>query len=121
MRADGSVDWRAPAGSWRVFAISQKPSGQKVKRASPGGEGPMLNLIYPTAVRHFDDWFDEAFAKYNGPKPRAQYHDSYEYKSDWSPDFFTRFEKRRGYKLQTELPALFDPAARLTDRGKRVL
>src|SRR5262249_8866018 len=33
--------------------------------------------------------------------------DSYEYKSDWSPDFFAQFEKRRGYRLQDELPALF--------------
>ena len=52
-------------------------------------------------------WFTDAFANYNGPKPRAQYHDSYEYRSDWSPDFFAQFEKRRGYRLQDELPALF--------------
>ncbi len=46
------------------------------------------------------------------------FQDSYEYRSDWSPDFFAQFEKRRGYKLQTELPALFgtnddDHAARV--------
>ena len=35
----------------RVYAISQKPSGQKVKRAAPGGEGWMLNPVYPQAVR----------------------------------------------------------------------
>jgi hypothetical protein len=107
IRADGSVNWIADGGPWRVYAISQKPSGQKVKRASPGGEGHMLNLIYPEAVRDYLRWFDEAFARYDGPKPRAQYHDSYEYRSDWSPDFFAQFEKRRGYRLQTELPALF--------------
>ena len=26
---------------------------------------------------------------------------------NWSPDLFAQFEKRRGYRLQTELPALF--------------
>ncbi|HMD54821.1 MAG TPA: glycosyl hydrolase, partial [Phycisphaerae bacterium] len=36
---DGEVDWTAPAGSWTVYAISQQPSGQKVKRAAPGGKG----------------------------------------------------------------------------------
>ena len=51
--------------------------------------------------------YTAAFAAYTGPKPRAQYHDSYEYRSDWSPNFFAEFEKRRGYRLQTELPALF--------------
>ncbi len=115
--ATGEVDWIAPASSlaltggegatWTVYAITQKPSGQKVKRPGPGGEGWMLNLIYPPAMDDFLKPYTDAFANYHGPKPRAQYHDSYEYKSDWSPDFFAQFEKRRGYRLQTELPALF--------------
>jgi hypothetical protein len=107
---DGQIDWSAPAGAaqpWTVYAISQKPSGQKVKRAAPGGEGWMVNLIYPQAVDDLLQPYTQAFAAYQGPKPRAQYHDSYEYRSDWSPDFFAEFEQRRGYRLQTELPALF--------------
>ena len=40
--ADGSVNWTAEGGAWRVYAISQKPTS-KVKRAAPGGEGYMLN------------------------------------------------------------------------------
>jgi hypothetical protein len=119
--ADGKVHWIAPAGQWQVYAVSQKPSGQKVKRPSPGGEGHMLNLIYPPAVQHYMEWFDQAFAKYDGPKPRAMYHDSYEYKSDWAPDFFDRFAKRRGYQLQDELPALFDKSGQVpADRVARV-
>ncbi len=105
--ADGSVNWTAPAGSWRVYAVSQKPSGQKVKRPAPGGEGWMLNPIYPQAMRDWLPWFDQAFAGYTGAKPGAVFQDSYEYRSDWSPDFFAQFEKFRGYKLQAELPALF--------------
>jgi hypothetical protein len=108
----------APLKTWRVYAISQKPSGQKVKRAAPGGEGWMLNPFYPPATSNYLRRFTGAFARYDGPKPRAQYQDSYEYKSDWAPDFFAQFEKRRGYKLQTELSALFgtnqdDHAARV--------
>jgi hypothetical protein len=105
--ADGAVNWTAEGGPWRVFAISQKPSGQKVKRAGPGGEGWMLNLFYPAAMTNYLRWFDDAFANYKGPKPRAQYHDSYEYRCDWSPDFFAQFERMRGYRLQDELPAMF--------------
>ncbi len=104
---NGKVDWIAEGGTWRVFAISQKPSSQKVKRAGPGGEGWMLNLFYSQAMSSFLKWFGEPFENYSGPKPRAQYHDSYEYKSEWSPDLFEQFEKRRGYRLQDELPALF--------------
>jgi len=108
----------APPKTWTVYAISQKPSGQKVKRAGPGGEGWMLNLIYPPAMDDFLKPYTAAFANYHGPKPRAQYHDSYEYRSDWSPNFFAEFEKRRGYKLQTELPALFSKED--NDRANRV-
>jgi hypothetical protein len=116
--ADGAVNWVAPAGEWKVYAVSQKPSPQKVKRAAPGGEGPMLNLIYRDAMPVFLRSFTEAFDEYRGLKPRAQYHDSYEYKSEWSPDFFKQFEKRRGYKLQMELPAMFSETS---DRTARVL
>ena len=116
---DGFLKWVAPNGDWNVYAVSQKLNGQKVKRAGPGGEGPMLNLIYPEAMPVFLRSYTEAFNSFKGAKPRAQYHDSYEYKSDWSPDFFRQFEKRRGYKLQTELPALFGKKG--DDRSARVL
>ncbi|HEX4120470.1 MAG TPA: glycosyl hydrolase [Verrucomicrobiae bacterium] len=104
---DGSVHWTAEGGRWHVYAISQKPSGQKVKRAAPGGEGWMLNPFYPLAMTNYLRWFDEAFKNYSGLKPRSQYMDSYEYRSSWAPDLFAQFERRRGYRLQDELPALF--------------
>jgi hypothetical protein len=115
---DGTLDWSADNRSWQVFAVSQRPSGQKVKRAGPGGQGHMLNLFYPSAVSNYLRWFDEAFAGYPGPWPRAMYHDSYEYRSDWAPDLFHSFEKRRGYRLESELDALFGGAR--DERAARV-
>jgi hypothetical protein len=119
--ANGQLDWTAPADSthsWTIYAVSQKPSGQKVKRAAPGGEGWMLNPLYPQAITNWLKWFDAAFANYHGSMPQAVFQDSYEYRTDWSPDFLAQFEKLRGYKLQDELPALFgreqdDHAARV--------
>jgi hypothetical protein len=108
---DGSVDWTAPPGQWKVYAISQRFSGQNVKRAAPGGRGPMLDPFYPTAMEDYVKWFDKAFDAYTGPKPRAVFQDSYEYQCTWSPDFFLQFEQLRGYKLQTVLPALFGDAS----------
>lgn len=126
INADGSVDWTAPDGSWMVYAITQKPSGQKVKRAAPGGEGWMLNPLYPQAMRDWLPWFDSALADYHGSRPMAVFQDSYEYKTDWSPDFFEQFEKLRGYRLQNELPALFgsvsdDHAARVKYDYRRTI
>jgi alpha-L-rhamnosidase len=118
MSADGEVNWIAPAGTWTVYAISQKPSGQKVKRAAPGGAGWMLNPLYPQAMRDWLRWFDHAFAHYHGSRPQAVFQDSYEYRTDWAPDFFAQFEKLRGYQLQTQLPALFGDAG--DDQAARV-
>lgn len=110
LRADGSVQWTAPPGQWTVYAISQRFSGQNVKRAAPGGRGPMLNPFYGKAIHDYLKWFDDAFDSYGGNRPRAVFQDSYEYQCNWSPDFFDQFQRLRGYKLQTVLPALFGDA-----------
>ena len=113
IRRDSGVEWIAPAIStnpWTVYAVTQKPSGQKVKRPAPGGEGWMLNPAYAQAVRDWLPWFDQALTNYSGSKPEAVFQDSYEYRTDWAPDFFDQFETLRGYKLQNELPTLFGDA-----------
>lgn len=102
--ADGRLDWKAPEGGCTVYWVWQTFSGRTVKRAAPGGEGPMLNPFYGRAIRHYLERFDKAFADYKGEMPRAIYHDSYEYVCDWSPDLFDEFERRRGYRLQSVLP-----------------
>lgn len=107
---NGNIQWTAPPGQWTIYAISQRFSGQNVKRAAPGGHGPMLNPFYPKAMNDYLKRFDAAFDSYLGPKPRAVFQDSYEYQCNWSPDFFAQFEHFRGYKLQTVLPALFGDA-----------
>ena len=119
LAADGTLGFTASSVAAVVYVVSQRPSGQKVKRASPGGEGHMLNLASPKAMTDYLRWMDEAFAGYKGAKPRSQYHDSYEYRTDWSPEFFAEFQKRRGYRLQDELPALFANAQPPRARGER--
>jgi hypothetical protein len=115
---DGHIQWTAPPGQWTVYAISQRFSGQNVKRAAPGGRGPMLDPFYPKAMNDYLKWFDAAFDSYSGAKPRAVFQDSYEYQCNWSPDFFDQFQHLRGYKLQTVLPALFGEAP--SDEAARV-
>lgn len=71
-----------------------------VKRASPGGAGPMIDPFSATAVTHYVDRFTKAFAGWQGPKPRAQYHDSFEYQANWTADMPQEFRKRRGYGIE---------------------
>lgn len=106
--ARGQLDWTAPAGSWRVFAMSRMAPIQRVKRAAPGAEGSVLDPFSAAAMREYLARFDAAFANYRGPVPRAQYHDSYEYfATDWTPALFEEFAARRGYDLRSQLPAFF--------------
>ncbi len=101
--------------------LAPKVVGPKVKRAAPGGEGFMLNPFYGDAMSHYLERFTDAFDKAGraGPSapggglsqpalPNAVYHDSYEYKSNFSPDLFAEFKKRRGYDLQPELKNLLN-------------
>ena len=104
IQQDGTVDWTAADSTWTVYAISQKPN-TKVKRAAPGGEGYMLNPYDRDALENYLQRFSKAFDQYDGPKPRAMYHDSFEYGVNWSPGLLRQFEQRRGYQLQTQLPA----------------
>jgi alpha-L-rhamnosidase len=102
------LDWAAPAGKWRLYAVLESSPAQKVKRAAPGGEG---NVLDPYSVKALDQYltrFDKAFADYHGEKPRSWFHDSFEYYgAQWTPDFFREFEARRGYDLRMQLPVLF--------------
>jgi hypothetical protein len=114
---NGQFDWVAAKGNWQVYIITQKPTS-RVKRAAPGGEGYMLNPLFDEAMQHYLRRFETAFAGYEGPRPRAMYHDSFEYGVNWSPDLLKQFAKRRGYRLEDELPALF--GTELSDRAARV-
>ncbi len=55
-------------------------SGMKVKRAGPGGAGYMIDPFDPEAMKRHVAAFDKWFGKGGGAmRPRAFYHDSYEY------------------------------------------
>ena len=85
--------------------------GMKVKRPAPGGEGPMLNPFSPRAMTHYLERFSKAFDNSGAALPRAQYHDSFEYRADWSSELTEEFQKRRGYDLRDHFPVFFDDSA----------
>ena len=78
---------------WTVYTGSLRPVRTPVKRAAPGGEGPMLNPFYGAAIRHYLLRFSDAFAMYNGLRPRAVYQDSYEYQSALVARFVRRIRE----------------------------
>ncbi|HWV31791.1 MAG TPA: glycosyl hydrolase, partial [Dyadobacter sp.] len=87
---------------------SVKPTGQKVKRAAPGGEGFVLDPFNANGMQQYLSRFDSAFAK-SPDKPRSMYNDSYEaYGANWTEDFAQEFQSRRKYDLLGKLSLLND-------------
>lgn len=110
--ASGALDWVAPAGDWTLYAVFQGWHGKMVERAGPGGEGNVIDHFSDEALKHYLSKFDRAYAGYDISSLRAYFNDSYEVddasgESNWTPNLFEAFQKRRGYDLRNYLPALF--------------
>lgn len=102
----GELAWIPKNGNWQLIAAFVGRTGQMVKRAAPGGVGLTLNHLSDKAVGAYLNRFDLAFGE-NNYGVRAFYNDSYEvYGADWSENFLTEFQKRRGYDLRRYLREL---------------
>ncbi|NBU35832.1 MAG: glycoside hydrolase [Bacteroidetes bacterium] len=97
-------------GSWNVTIWGVKPTGQKVKRAAPGGEGLVADYFNEESIRHYLRYFDAVLLKHPEKiSPRAYYHDSYEvFGADWTKNLSLVFEEKKGYSLLPYLNILKD-------------
>jgi hypothetical protein len=89
-----------------VFIASK--TKQQVKRAAVGAEGPVLDhYSVPAIENHLKLVGDRLMEAFGSHPPYAVFSDSLEvYGSDWTGDFLSEFQKRRGYDLTPYLPAL---------------
>ncbi|WP_286862098.1 MULTISPECIES: glycosyl hydrolase [Sphingobacterium] len=98
--SDGT--WEAPTDV-RLLAVFSGRTGQKVKRAAPGGEGYTLDHLGQHSVASYFNRFAEVF-KDKQLNARAFFNDSYEvYGANWTDEFLQSFERIKGYKLQDNL------------------
>lgn len=103
------LQWKAPAGKWKVIALYIGKTRQKVKRAAPGGEGYVMNHLSKKAVKNYLSRFDRAFKSSKTSYPHTFFNDSYEvYQADWTDDFLEQFARRRGYKLEEHFSEFLD-------------
>ncbi len=112
---DGILHWTAPEGDWLVCAIFQGWHGKMVERASPGGEGNVIDHFSEQAVKKYLERFDEAFKGHDISYLRYYFNDSYEVDdaagtADWTPGMFREFRRICGYDLKEHLPALLGMA-----------
>lgn len=109
--ADGKLDWTAPAGNWKLYAVFEGWHGKMVERAGPGGEGDVIDHFSATAIDNYLGHFTTSFKNQDISGLRAWFNDSYEVddakgEADFTPLMFDEFQKRRGYDLRNYLPAL---------------
>jgi hypothetical protein len=105
------LNWTAPPGKWKLYALFQGWHGKMVERAGPGGEGNVIDHFSANALKNYLNKFDSAFDKADISPLRAFFNDSYEVDdargaADWTPALLDEFKKRRGYDLRDHLPAL---------------
>ena len=107
----------------RVIVLYESRTRQKVKRAAPGGEGWVVDHFDSTAVAHYLERFEKAFAGYpKGSMPAVFFNDSYEvYNADWTPTLLEEFRRRRGYALEDRLPEFLDGDAEVTSDYRETL
>lgn len=120
--ADGIIHWKKSPEKWKVYAAFQGPTQQKVKRAAPGGEGLVLDYFGDRSILNYMKTFENAFsqAKIEKGTVRSFYNDSYEvYGANWTSDFISEFNKRRGYDLTPYINYLADTSN--ADTRKRVV
>jgi hypothetical protein len=104
---NGKLNWKALGGNWNLIAVFNGKTLQKVKRASPGGEGWVMDHFSVDALHTYLDRFTKAFTDSKTSPPHTFFNDSYEvYGANWSANVFEEFAKRRGYKLEDFLPLL---------------
>ncbi|MGC4943838.1 glycosyl hydrolase [Kribbella sp. DT2] len=105
--SDGMIRVPQGKGPREVLIATSRLTGQNVKRAAAGAEGPVLDHYSVAAVEKHIASVAEPFLLAAGPElVGSVFCDSLEvYGADWTPGLLEEFSERRGYSLR---PRLFE-------------
>src|SRR5665647_1722093 len=113
MNAEGTLDWTAPPGEWKVGRFGYSLLGITNHPASPEATGPEVDKLDPVAVRNYFtnylNQYESATGGLMGKKGGLQFMitDSWEAGAqNWTPNLPEEFQKRRGYSMIPWLPVL---------------
>ncbi len=108
---DGAVEVPEGTGPRRLLLVTSSPTGQNVKRAAVGAEGPVLDHCSRAATEaHLAAVAAPLLAAASPELVTAVFCDSLEvYGADWTPALLEEFSARRGYDLRPLLWQLHTP------------
>ena len=127
MAADGTLDWEAPAGPWRVLRFAATlAEHNRVSTHSDGWSGYAIDAL---DVGTFDRYWQavvepllDAAGDHAGTSLRYLHTDSWEIEYfNWTPTFLEEFRARRGYDPVPYLPALTGRIVQSRDISTRFL
>ena len=90
--------------------IAPVPTGFKVKRSAPGGEGFVINPYSAAAMTRYVAPFTKALDTLPKGTIHSQFHDSFEYQANWANEVPEKFLALHGYDIR-------DHAAELAGHG----
>jgi len=127
MTADGTLEWEAPAGPWRVLRFAATlAEHSRVSTHSDGWSGYAIDAL---DTGTFDRYWQavvkpllDAAGEHAGASLRYLHTDSWEIEYfNWTPTFIEEFRARRGYDPVPYLPALTGRIVESRDVSTRFL
>ncbi|WP_010546086.1 glycosyl hydrolase [Sphingomonas elodea] len=128
LRADGSLDWRPPAGNWTILRLGYALTGHRNGPAPAEATGLEVDKLDAGAVRGYAQNY---FAKYRGAVGidrfggagvTALLSDSIEAgPQNWTPEMLAAFRQSRGYDAVPWLPALTGRIVESAEKTDRFL
>lgn len=111
MKADGSLEWQVPSGSWSVMRFGYSLTGAKNGPAMPEATGYEVDKLSKTHLESYmTQWSNplkEALSENFGKSLKYYLVDSYEADAqNWTENMIAEFTTRRGYSPIKYLPAL---------------
>lgn len=128
LSADGTLNWTAPAGEWKVVRFGYSLLGIDNHPASPEATGPEVDKLDPVAIKnYFDNYLDQyknATGGLMGNKGGLQFMvtDSWEAGAqNWTGNLPQEFQKRRGYSLIPWMPVLTGQVIKSAEASEQFL
>ena len=123
---EGYLTTRLPKGKWRILRMGHTATGH-TNATGGGAKGLECDKFDAEIVRkQFDNWFAQIFKNTDPETARRvmkyMHIDSWECGSqNWSRNFASEFEKRRGYDIMPYMPAFAGIPVKTTEFTEQLL
>jgi hypothetical protein len=128
LNADGSLNWTAPAGEWKIIRFGYSLLGIDNHPASPEATGPEVDKLDPVAIKNYFtnylDQYKKATGGLMGAKGGLQFMvtDSWEAGAqNWTANLPAEFAARRGYSIIPWLPVLTGQIVKSSEASEQFL